>query len=233
MKRMLPPGQRAINYFPRFGFPAYASRLPAGRTELELVLGGENIEPITLRLQELSSLSRKKIVADFHCVTTWTKRDLQWEGWGVRDIYDAFIAPRASLAPGAGYLELVALDGYRTSLVLSDALADNVIIADRLQGETLTLEHGAPLRLVAPDLYGYKNPKHICRIDLRSQFRPGFAERQTRAHPRGRVAYEERGRGLPGWAYRLIYRTLFPPTVWYYRRVDRTRRMKEREHTIR
>ncbi len=55
-----------------------------------------------------------------------------------------------------------------------------------------------------------------------SSVRAGFAERQTRAHPRGRIAMEERGQGLPGWAYRLLYRALFPPTLWYYRRLEKS-----------
>lgn len=76
------------------------------------------------------------------------------------------------------------------------------------------MEHGSPLCLVAPDLYGYKNVKHLSRIDLRADFRAGRAERHTLAHRRGRVALEERGRGLPGWAYRPLYRALIRPTLW-------------------
>lgn len=224
MKSRLPPGQHAIEFFPRFGVPAYANRLPAGGSaEAELILGGEITHPITLHLQELNRLPRKEIVADFHCVTTWTRRDLHWGGWALRDVYEKFIAPRTSHGSTERYLELHALDGFRTSLLLADALAGGVLIADRLEGEPLTLEHGAPLRVVAPELYGYKSVKHVFRIDLCSHFRAGFADRQTRAHPRGRVALEERGRGLPGWAYRLIYRALFRPTLWYYRRIEQRR----------
>jgi len=223
MKPKLPPGQHAIGFFPRFGVPAYARRLPDGKVEAELIVGGDGTESITLHLPELQSLPRKEMVADLHCVTTWTRCDLHWEGWSLRDVYDTFIAPRTRPDAAPVYLELRALDGYSICLLLSDALSSNVIIADRLQGEPLTLEHGAPLRLVAPDLYAYKSAKHICRIDLRTDFRPGFADRQTNAHRRGRVALEERGRGLPGWVYRWIYRALFRPTLWYYRRIDRKR----------
>ena len=61
---------------------------------------------------------------------------------------------------------------------------------------------------------------HVCAIRSRPDYRRSFAERQTRAHPRGRVALEERGRGLPGPVYRLIYRALVPATLWYYRRAE-------------
>jgi DMSO/TMAO reductase YedYZ molybdopterin-dependent catalytic subunit len=222
MESKLPPGQHAIEYFPRFGVPTYASRMPRS-IAVELTLEGDLTEAARLGLPELHRVRRTAITADFHCVTTWTYRDVHWEGWALRDLYDAFIAPRARAAP-AHWLELRAQDGYRTSLLLEDALAGNVIVADRRQGEPLTVEHGAPLRLVAPDLYGYKNVKHLTAIGLRAEFRAGRAEQQTRAHPRGRVAHEERGRGLPGWAYRGIYRAMFPLTLWYYRRFDATAR---------
>src|SRR5205807_1379906 len=82
----------------------------------------------------------------------------------------------------------------------------NVVLADRLDGEPLSLEHGAPFRLVVPDLYAYKSVKHVSTIRLRKDFRRGLADRQTLSHPRGRVALEERGRGLPGPIYRVLYR---------------------------
>jgi DMSO/TMAO reductase YedYZ molybdopterin-dependent catalytic subunit len=213
----LPPGQRAISFFPRFGVPAYANRVPVV-PEIELKIGGDLAEPVTLRRGDLETLPRKEITADFHCVTTWTRQGLRWEGWAFRDVHAAFIAPRLR-ATDAAYLELFALDGYRTSLLLEDALHANVLLVDRLDGAPLPVEHGAPMRLVAPDLYGYKSVKHLARIEPRRDFRGGLADRQTRAHPRGRVAFEERGRLLPGWFYRYFYRALFPPTLWYYRRM--------------
>jgi DMSO/TMAO reductase YedYZ molybdopterin-dependent catalytic subunit len=97
---------------------------------------------------------------------------------------------------------------------MEDALRDNVLIADQLDGEGLSVIHGAPLRLVAPAHYGYKNVKHIAHIELwrdvasyRAYF-PRFME-----HPRARIAYEERGRYLPGWIYRYLYRPFIGLTV--------------------
>jgi DMSO/TMAO reductase YedYZ molybdopterin-dependent catalytic subunit len=216
----LPPGQHAISFFPRFGVPQYANRVPR-TVEIELRIGGELTDPTTLHAGDLQGLTRRVVTADFHCVTTWTRRGLTWEGWALRDVYEAFIAPRLRPSCAPDHLELRALDGAHTSLLLEDALAEDVLLADRLDGTPLPLEHGAPLRLIAPALYGYKSVKHLVAIEPRRGFRPGFADRQTRAHPRGRVALEERGRGLPGWAYRWIYRALFPPTLWYYRWMER------------
>ncbi|MFF1342218.1 molybdopterin-dependent oxidoreductase [Streptomyces sp. NPDC058290] len=43
-------------------------------------------------------------------------------------------------------------------------------------GEPLTAEHGFPLRLVVPHLYGYKGPKWLRGIEYMTQDRRGFWE---------------------------------------------------------
>lgn len=223
MTDKLPPGQRAIPSFPRFGVPHYADKLPQGELEAKLALGGDYFPAITVNAQDLAGLARRELHADLHCVTTWSKCDLHWSGWALRDVYDTFIASRMDPGVTAPYLEVCALDGYRTSLLLQDALLPNVIIADRLAGEPIPPDHGAPLRLIAPDFYAFKSVKHVAALNLRAEYSTGLAERQTRAHRRGRVALEERGKVLPGWLYRWIYRASIRPALWIYRRAERKR----------
>jgi hypothetical protein len=43
-------------------------------------------------------------------------------------------------------------------------------------------------------------------------------------HPRARVAFEERGNGMPSWLLRLIYRLLIPSTIRRFRRAIELRR---------
>ena len=93
-----------------------------------------------------------------------------------------------------------------------------VMLADTLDGEKLPIAHGAPLRLIAPAHYGYKNVKHVSSIEFRenlSQYRS--ASLKFMEHPRARVAYEERGRWIPGWILRRLYRPLIGQTVKAYR----------------
>ena len=104
-----------------------------------------------------------------------------------------------------------------------------LLLADRLDGARLPAEHGAPLRVVAPALYGYKSAKHVSGIEFLADYRRGRAERQTLAHPRGRVAYEERGRFLPGWVYRYAYRALISWTLAQYARAAQRRAEPARE----
>jgi DMSO/TMAO reductase YedYZ molybdopterin-dependent catalytic subunit len=50
------------------------------------------------------------------------------------------------------------------SLDLSTARHPQTLLATHLNGKALTVEHGAPLRLVAPVKLGLKNIKAITRI---------------------------------------------------------------------
>lgn len=125
----------------------------------------------------------------------------------------------ASPAADAAFVVLRGQDGARSSLPLEDLLAPDVLLADRLNGEPLSIAHGAPLRLVAPAHYGYKSVKHLHRIEFRrsgASYRPvGF---RFMDHPRARVAVEERGRWIPGWILRHLYRPLIRPTALRFER---------------
>lgn len=100
-------------------------------------------------------------------------------------------------------------------------MADDVLIADRLDGRPLDGDHGAPVRLVSPSQYGYHSAKHLCRIELQTtapRKRLGsatglsgvFLHGLTLRHPRGRVWEEERHPHVPGRLLRHVYR----PLIW-------------------
>ena len=224
----LPPGQRAINHFPRFGVPASASRLPpAPSADFAIQVKTADAELSSITSGELAQLQRVDFVADFHCVTTWSYPALSWSGYAFRDFYERLLLPRAPAYRSCPFVEFSGLDGYATCIALEDLLTEGVLLADRLNGAPLSLAHGAPIRLVAPSLYGYKNIKHVSLVRLRSDYRRSFAERQTLAHPRGRVAFEERGRVLPGSIYRIVYGALLPATLWYFQRAERRAQRKK------
>jgi DMSO/TMAO reductase YedYZ molybdopterin-dependent catalytic subunit len=110
-------------------------------------------------------------------------------------------------------------DGYRTTLLLEDLLRSDVMLADSLDGQPLTIEHGAPLRLVAPAHYGYKNLKHLKRIEFYStipKIKRGISAFLD--HPRARVLKEERARWIPGWILRYVYRPLISGAVKDFRK---------------
>ncbi len=219
MSTPLPPGQRERSDFPRFGLTQFARRFPTQTERIELLLKGEVEQECTVSGEDLASLPRVTRSSDFHCVTTWSRRGLDWSGFAFADFFHHHAMPRARPAAAATLVILRGQDGARTSLPFADLLAPDVLLADRLDGQPLPLAHGAPLRLVAPAHYGYKNVKHLSRIEFWSDARHfrasafGFMD-----HPRGRVAEEERGRGLPGPMLRWLYRPLVSSTVAAFQR---------------
>jgi DMSO/TMAO reductase YedYZ molybdopterin-dependent catalytic subunit len=211
--------------FPRFGVVAFAKR-PLKSKDIRLEISGALEQPVVLTATELATLPRVTLTADFHCAAGWSHRAAEWSGFRFRDVWDTFVAPNA---PPNGERRLVVLrcqDGYRTALPLADLLAPEVLIADRLNGQPLTVEHGAPIRLVAPAHYGYKSAKHLDRMEVRANDR-GYRPLLSRLldHPRARVVLEERGQFLPGWLSRYLFRPLIEPII---RKIEQAARHPQR-----
>lgn len=149
----LPPGQVEVLDFPRFGLLNFAFRFPTETERIDVAVDGDVEHPSRFSA-ELESLERVEQVSDLHCTTTWTRRGLRWGGWRFRDFYEQLVEPRARPEPDATLVILRSQDGLAQSLPLEDTLAADVLLADRLDGERLSVAHGAPLRLVAPGHYG-------------------------------------------------------------------------------
>ncbi len=209
----LPPGQREHPEFPRFGHTAFADRFPAQPDRVQLVIDGDLRRPLQIGT-DWATLPRSEQVSDFHCVTTWSRRGLRWGGVRFADFWHWLAQQQAGVDPAATLVVMRDEDGYRSALPLADLLAADVLLADRLDGAPLPIAHGAPLRLVAPAHYGYKSVKHLKRISFeRDDGRYKPVGPAFMAHPRARVALEERGQGLPGWLLRHLYRPLIGPTA--------------------
>lgn len=214
----LPPGQRAIAAFPRFGLRPFATRFPDPAQGLHIEIGGDVATRIAVGT-EIAKLPRVEQTSDFHCVTTWTSVGLRWGGYRFSDFYLRIVVPLAGPLPGATFVVLRGRDGARTSLPLEDLLQQDVLLADHLDGAPLSIEHGGPLRVVAPSHYGYKSVKFISRIEFwrsAENYRPYGL--RFMVNPRARVALEERGQWVPGWLLRYLYRPLIGPTITYFQR---------------
>jgi DMSO/TMAO reductase YedYZ molybdopterin-dependent catalytic subunit len=217
----LPPGQGVIRTFPRFG-THFASPVPVVPPNPSIEVRGAVAAPFHLSLSDLRDLPQRTLDADFHCVAGWSVRGLRWEGVPFRTIWEQAILPHARAKGRISHLVFVGLDGYRSVLTIEDALADDVLIADRLDGAPLTGAHGAPARLVSPSQYGYMNTKHLGRIELHTRApTPARHSSAVRAlllapvapHPRARVDHEERHRHLPAWSLRFAYRRVVLPVL--------------------
>ncbi len=209
----LPPGQWLVDGFPRFGVDL-SSPPPTAPADHAIELVGLDGVSISLSVADLAAGPRQSLTADFHCVSGWTAVGLRWEGVLLRDV----LAPLLAVGEPA-YLRFEGLDAYRSVVTAEDALADDVLLADRLDGAPLPPEHGAPVRLLSPRQYGFVSVKHLRRIELhdhepRLRYHPArriqLVLRVVHPHRRARVWEEERHRYLPSWLTRRIYRTVVP-----------------------
>ena len=213
----LPPGQRRIEGFPRFG--AHLARpAPTVPADPVIEIRGAVTEAFDVPLATVDTLPRRELTADFHCVAGWSATNLRWEGVSFETFYRSVIAPALTPDTVVTHLGFRGLDGYRSIVSIQDALADNVLIAERLDGHPLDGDHGAPARLVSPAQYGYVSIKHLCRIDVHTaetlpRVSP-LSDLLFRAHPRARVWAEERNGVLPTWLVRPVYRALKAPLLY-------------------
>ncbi|TDC95878.1 molybdopterin-binding oxidoreductase [Saccharopolyspora aridisoli] len=218
MVRELPPGQHVAE-LERFGLPEFARRFGVVPEHPVLTVQGAVRYPAQFDLAKLiDGLQWQDKRADLHCVTTWSALDLRWSGVRFSELA-ARIAEAVQPHPRAKWLMVTGLDGFRSCSSLEDVLADGVLAATRLNGEGLAPEHGAPLRLVSADQYGYKNVKQLVALEYRLTYEPGSAGYEE--HPRGRVAREERSRFLPGPIWRRIWAAALPIARRPYRTAQR------------
>ena len=138
-------------------------------------LDGEGLNRhLTLKLDDLEAFPNTALKATFRCVTGWRVRDCLWRGVRVRDLIDA-----VGQNGRAKFVTFYSGDGvYTDSLTISEARHDHAILAWELNGRPLIHEQGSPLRLVFPDMYGYKNVKWVQRVEVKSHRDVGFWEQQ-------------------------------------------------------
>jgi len=137
--------------------------------------------PVTLDWAAFMALPQVEDVSDFHCVTTWSLMDSKWTGVSAATVI-ALARPRES----AQYALLHASDEYTTNLELFELLKDDVLLVHRWNDQPLPREHGGPVRLITPQLYAWKGPKWINRIELLDRNKRGFWEDRgysDTAHP--------------------------------------------------
>ncbi|OGF12756.1 MAG: oxidoreductase [Candidatus Eisenbacteria bacterium RBG_16_71_46] len=121
--------------------------------------------------REFQALPRVEVRSDIHCVTRWSRYDNRWQGVSLAEIFR-----RAVPKPEARFAIVHAEQGYTTNLPISELMHDDVLLADKHDGEALAPEHGWPLRLVVPRRYFWKSAKWVRRIELVAADRPGFWE---------------------------------------------------------
>jgi DMSO/TMAO reductase YedYZ molybdopterin-dependent catalytic subunit len=137
-----------------------------------LKIGGLVEQPLSLTYDQLRALPRAEQISDFHCVTGWSVKNVHWAGVRMHDV----LAAARPLDSGHA-LEFVSMEvPYIDYLTLGQASLRDVMLAYEMDGRPLPREHGAPVRLVIPEMYGYKNVKWLQGINIVPQAESGYWE---------------------------------------------------------
>jgi DMSO/TMAO reductase YedYZ molybdopterin-dependent catalytic subunit len=138
-----------------------------------LKIGGHVENPQELTYADLRALPQASQTSDFHCVTGWSVNGVRWRGVRFKDLLAA-----AQPKPGASTLQFVSAEvPYVDYLTLDQAMLPDAMLAWQMDGKPLLQEHGAPVRVVIPEMYGYKNVKWVAEINLvHGNHWPGYWE---------------------------------------------------------
>ncbi len=116
--------------------------------------------PIKLRVADLKHFAMVNQASRLKCVQCWSAK-IQWEGFRAGELLK-LVRPKKS----ATHVRFDCADMYYDYVSLDELLHPRTLFALKMNGEPLTPEHGAPLRVVIPFKYGYKSSKLICKITL-------------------------------------------------------------------
>jgi len=144
------------------------------------------VQPKTFSWSEIMAMPKSNFTADFHCVTHWSKLDVQWTGIKVTDFMQ-FV----EVDPQALHIMEHCYGGYTTNILMEDFLREENFFAYQLFDQPLPADHGGPLRLVVPHLYAWKSGKWINGLEFLDHEQLGFWELNG-YHKRGEPWAEER-----------------------------------------
>jgi DMSO/TMAO reductase YedYZ molybdopterin-dependent catalytic subunit len=141
----------------------YAQQLKENFSNWRLAVDGLVARPLSIPLGVLRSIPHRVQITRHDCVEGWSAIG-KWHGLELSRILDA-----AALSTRAKYIVFHCADRfgdkpYNESIDLVDAFHPQTIIAWGMNGQLLTVPHGAPLRLRVERQLGYKSAKYVQRI---------------------------------------------------------------------
>jgi hypothetical protein len=145
---------------------------PAAPPNYQLTVDGMVARPLSMSVSDLEALPATRIVHNFQCVTGWLVPDVHWVGVRLTDL-----AKHAGASPKASAFWFTSFDGvYTESLTMEQAEQSGAIVAYSMLDAPVTRDHGGPVRLYVPGMFGYKSIKWLSRITLTNELEEGYWE---------------------------------------------------------
>lgn len=143
--------------------------IPSIPDDWHLTVEGAVGRPLSLNLDELAEYPAQTQMATLECAIPSGRYLLvgnaNWTGVALKTIIQA-----AKPVPEAASVKVHAMDGYsKGDYDINDImLADDIILAYGMNGETLPVEQGYPLRLVVPGAGGFHWVQWVERIEVKT-----------------------------------------------------------------
>jgi DMSO/TMAO reductase YedYZ molybdopterin-dependent catalytic subunit len=149
-----------------------APQIDSGQWRLSV--GGLVQRPLAFNLDELRQHEPMHQFITLACISNPTGGDListtRWTGVSLKRLL-----PELNMNPAATHLRITSADGFSESVAIETIRSDErIMLAYAWDGVPLPAEHGFPLRIYIPDLYGMKQPKWIVAIDAVDRWEPGY-----------------------------------------------------------
>jgi len=125
-----------------------------------LAVSGLVKTPLSLTYDQVLALPAFQKVTTLNCVEGWSDTYL-WQGVRIKDLL-----AEAGYDPTAKIVIFRCADGYTTSLPLDDIVNNNILLAYKTNGLTITPKYGYPFQVVAENTLGYKWAKWVTDIQL-------------------------------------------------------------------
>jgi DMSO/TMAO reductase YedYZ molybdopterin-dependent catalytic subunit len=116
-------------------------------------------EPRIVTLDAIKRLPRVEMTTELKCIEGWSVI-VNWAGTRVSDFAAEYNPGTRDLYVGLATPN----DGYYVGMDMQSALHPQTLLCYEMNGEPLSIAHGAPLRLVSTVKYGIKSIKRIGRI---------------------------------------------------------------------
>jgi len=149
------------------GTGEYAAHVATGFANWTLRVDGLVRQPLALPLTALKALQQRKQITRHDCVEGWSAIG-QWHGPQLGQVLTM-----AGLLPQAKFIVFHCADAiggapYYESIDLADAFHPQTILAHEMNGQPLSVGHGAPLRLRVERQLGYKQAKYVMGVEARA-----------------------------------------------------------------
>jgi DMSO/TMAO reductase YedYZ molybdopterin-dependent catalytic subunit len=133
--------------------------------------------PFALGYDELLDLDAIEQVHTLECISNPTGGEListaVWTGVRMRDLLQ-----RARPTAKAYDVVLTSVDGYTDSFPLAKAMEPETLLVYLMNGKTLPQDHGFPVRVLVPNIYGMKNVKWLRSIEVVTFDKLGYWQEQ-------------------------------------------------------